>query len=440
MACETEHICETNKVVNENENNSKAEMEITRRDEQFDINEGIQAEDICINMDDANVTQCQEDCQKTNDGMFSHPIDIRHSETSKPIQCIQHKGTVPLCDSFINYPGQNDKTSNISTSTMSAEETVCNISTPKTERKSIVDIPHKPKTNKAQGLTPMAPRDGTNKEQCEINMEIVCEKHHNAKPEAEPMIPKQLKAEKRSAVDKKKSTKQSGQDKRQSTQNIDVEGNHKETTDDLNKHKPLNILLCKGYGLCLLLTVFILTSLISLTLSIYVVIVYHVSTSFIQPENITTNGNMQIATIQSVSAHIDWKAIEHVNPNNIVNISWIVNKPNFIQLDNSGQLINVTGNGTYAIFATFNLDIESAKSHINSKNRTISTLICIKNSRSKDENCQKQRLPPKTAVTVPLFTVIPLLKGDFIWISMKGVDQIYKSNAGNYLTIIRHPT
>jgi hypothetical protein len=149
---------------------------------------------------------------------------------------------------------------------------------------------------------------------------------------------------------------------------------------------------------------------------------------------------MQIATIQSVSAHIDWKAIEHVNPNNIVNISWIVNKPNFIQLDNSGQLINVTGNGTYAIFATFNLDIESAKSHINSKNRTISTLICIKNSRSKDENCQKQRLPPKTAVTVPLFTVIPLLKGDFIWISMKGVDQIYKSNAGNYLTIIRHPT
>jgi hypothetical protein len=65
---------------------SHAEMEITRRDEQFDINEGIQAEEICINMDDANVTQCQEDCQKTNDGMFSHPIDIRHSETSKPIQ------------------------------------------------------------------------------------------------------------------------------------------------------------------------------------------------------------------------------------------------------------------------------------------------------------------------------------------------------------------
>lgn len=440
MECETEHICETNKVVNENENNSNAEMEITRRDEQFDINEDIQAEEISIHMDDANVTQCQDDCQKRNDGMFSHPIDIRHLETSKPIQCIQHKGTLPLYDSFIHYPRQNDKTSNIANSTMSAEETVCNISTPKTERKSVVDIPHKPMTNKAQGLTPMAPRDGTNKEQCEINREIVCEKHHNGKPEAEPMIPKQLMDEKRSAVDKKKSTKQSGQDKRQSTQNIDVEGNHKETANDLHKRKPLNILLCKRYGLCLLLTVFILTSLISLTLSIYVVIVYHVSTSFIQPENITTNGNMQIATIQSVSAHIDWKAIEHANPNNIINISWIVDKPNFIQLDNSGQLIHVTGNGTYAILATFNLDIESAKSHINSKNRTISTLICITNSRFKDENCQKQRLPPKTAVTVPLFTVIPLLKGDFIWISMKGVDQIYKSNAGNYLTIIRHPT
>jgi hypothetical protein len=93
---------------------------------------------------------------------------------------------------------------------------------------------------------------------------------------------------------------------------------NKETANDLHKHKPLNILLCKRYGLCLLLTVFILTSLISLTLSIYVVIVYHVSTSFIQPENITTNGNMQIATIQSVSAHIDWKAIEHANPNHII--------------------------------------------------------------------------------------------------------------------------
>jgi DUF2075 family protein len=75
MACETEHICETNKVVNENENNSKAEMEITRRDEQFDINEGIQAEDICINMDDANVTQCQEDCQTL---FFVGPISGCH--------------------------------------------------------------------------------------------------------------------------------------------------------------------------------------------------------------------------------------------------------------------------------------------------------------------------------------------------------------------------
>lgn len=433
MERETGYICEPNEDVNKNENNFNAEMEITGRDEQFDIEKGIQAEETCMNMDGENSTQCQEDCRKTN---VSYPIDIRHSGTSKPIQCIQPRGTVPLDDS--DYPGQNDKTSNTVNTTMSAEETVCNKSTPKTEQKSVVDMPHKPKTHKARGVTPVSPRDGANQEQYEINMEIVGEEHHNGKLETEPMIAKQPMATKRSAVDKKKSAKQIDQDKRQSEQNIDVEGNNKEIASDSHRHKPFNILPCKMNWLCLLLIVFI--PLISLALSIYVVIVYHVSTSFIKPENITTGGNMQRETIQSVSVHIDWEAIAHANPNNIVNITWIVDKPNFIQLDNSGQLIRVTGNGTYVIFATFNLDTESANSLINSKYRTISTLICIKNSRSKDENCQKQRLPPKTAVTVPLFTVIPLLKGDFIWISMKGVDQIYKSNAGNYLTITRHPT
>lgn len=427
MADETEYICDINKVV-VNENNE--EMESTRRDEQFDIKEGILNEDMCTNMDDVNARQCQEDCQNTNDGMFSHPIDIRYSETSKPIQCIHHRGTVPLDDSVMNFPGQNDKTSNTANSTMSEEKTVCKISTPKTERK--------PRTPKVQGLTPMAPRDVTNKEHFEINKKRVCEIDNKNEIELQPMIANQQITTKCSAVDKKRSAKQIGQDKRQSTPNFDIEGNNKEKTNDSHRHKSFNILLFKIYWLCL--AVSMLISLISLTLSIYVVIVCHVSTSFIKPENITTSGIMQRETIQSVSLHIDWKAIVHANPNNIVKIPWIVDKPNFIQLDNSGQLIHVTGNGSYAIFATFNLDIESANSLIISKHRTISTLICINNSRSKNENCQKQRLPPKTAVTVPLFTVIQLLKGDFIWISMKGVDHIYKSNAGNYLIITRHPT
>jgi hypothetical protein len=72
--------------------------------------------------------------------------------------------------------------------------------------------------------------------------------------------------------------------------------------------------------------------------------------------------------------------------------------------------------------------------------KLVRSLICLKDSSHiENEKCAKQKLEPGTAVSVSVKSIAKLRKGDYLWVSVLGINQLYPNNAGNYLTITKYP-
>lgn len=114
-----------------------------------------------------------------------------------------------------------------------------------------------------------------------------------------------------------------------------------------------------------------------------------------------------------------------------VNMTWKNQNTSFCRA--YGDTVVVKQNGTFHIVATINLDTSSISDAISSKvseKDRFRSLLCINMSRySLDEvnTCQRTNLPPYTSVPVTLGPlVVPLTKGDRVWVSVLGINQVQR--------------
>jgi hypothetical protein len=125
-----------------------------------------------------------------------------------------------------------------------------------------------------------------------------------------------------------------------------------------------------------------------------------------------------------------------------VNISWYEPKPlhGFVFLDTTGSRIHVAENGTYEFYLTLSIDTGNTSENSTPMKKLVRSLICLKDSSHiKNEKCAKQKLEPGTAVSVSVKSIAKLRKGDYLWASVLGINQLYPNNAGNYITITKYP-
>ncbi|XP_063405345.1 uncharacterized protein LOC134688503 [Mytilus trossulus] len=138
---------------------------------------------------------------------------------------------------------------------------------------------------------------------------------------------------------------------------------------------------------------------------------------------------------KSLTLHVNWSNIKTVTKQN-VNLTWCpVEQNKFI--DVKRDIINIIHNGTYELYLSLNIDIPRLRGNAPNESLRYISLICLKTNRYENQ-CQRQRSPTNTACTVSIKTVFPLLEGDKIWVSVMGINHIYKSKANNRLVITKY--
>lgn len=139
---------------------------------------------------------------------------------------------------------------------------------------------------------------------------------------------------------------------------------------------------------------------------------------------------LPLPTIQTVSLHIRWKHINGVDASQILNLTWVQPHETFIALEENGAKLYIQSSGIYTVHLSFNLQTRSTRRDSIVRQR-FSSLICMRYNR------YREIMVENTAMTVSILDVKELSQGDFIWISMLGVNYLYRTDAGNYLTIIK---
>ncbi|XP_071137806.1 uncharacterized protein [Mytilus edulis] len=138
---------------------------------------------------------------------------------------------------------------------------------------------------------------------------------------------------------------------------------------------------------------------------------------------------------KSLTLHVNWSNIKTVTKQN-VNITWCpVEQNKFI--DVKKDIININHNGTYGLYLSLNIDIPRLRGNAPNVSLRYISLICLKTNRYENQ-CQRQRSLPNTACTVSIKGVFPLWEGDKVWVSVMGMNQIYKSKANNRLVITKY--
>lgn len=141
--------------------------------------------------------------------------------------------------------------------------------------------------------------------------------------------------------------------------------------------------------------------------------------------------------IKSSTLYVNWVDTNTVDSTQNVNITWLLEKQNrFIGVER--DIININFNGTYELYLSLNIDIPNVKRNATNKSIRYISLICLKTNRY-ENLCQRHRSLPNTASTVPIKGVFPLWEGDKIWVSVKGINQIYKMKDTNRLVITKYP-
>ncbi|XP_052088461.1 uncharacterized protein LOC127725488 [Mytilus californianus] len=140
---------------------------------------------------------------------------------------------------------------------------------------------------------------------------------------------------------------------------------------------------------------------------------------------------IQTNVIQSATFNMNRTAHQLIGKMANVNVTWQNQIASFLR--SYGDTVVVKQNGTFHIVATINLDTSSVSDKISSKvidRDRFRSLSCINMSRyTVDEvnTCQRTNLPPYTAVPVTLGpVVVPLMKGDRIWVSVLGINQVQR--------------
>ncbi|XP_063405346.1 uncharacterized protein LOC134688504 [Mytilus trossulus] len=150
---------------------------------------------------------------------------------------------------------------------------------------------------------------------------------------------------------------------------------------------------------------------------------------------ITSSG--KTSNIKTSTLYVNWDDTNTVDSNQYVNITLLAeNRNKFISVER--DIININLNGTYGLYLSLNIDIPNIQGMAFNESIRNTSLICLKTNRY-DFLCQRQRSLPNTACTVSIKGVFPLWEGDKIWVSVMGINQIYKSKANNRLVIIKHP-
>ena len=171
-------------------------------------------------------------------------------------------------------------------------------------------------------------------------------------------------------------------------------------------------------------------------------IVFGLTRLFPIQQQLSTSLPSKTSPIQTASLFIDWTQIDHKDSDQHVNISWYEPKPlhGFVFLDTTGSRVHVAENGTYEFYLTLSIDTGSTKENSTPMKKLVRSLICLKDSSHiKNEKCAKQTMVPGTAVSVSVKSIAKLRKGDYLWVSVLGINQLYPNNAGNYLTITKYP-
>ncbi|CAC5396843.1 unnamed protein product [Mytilus coruscus] len=141
--------------------------------------------------------------------------------------------------------------------------------------------------------------------------------------------------------------------------------------------------------------------------------------------------------IKSSTLYVNWVDTNTVDSTQNVNITWLLEKQNrFISVER--DIININFNGTYELYLSLNIDIPNVKRNATNKSIRYISLICLKTNRY-ENLCQRHRSLPNTASTVPIKGVFPLWEGDKIWVSVTGMNQIYKMKDTNRLVITKYP-
>ena len=171
-------------------------------------------------------------------------------------------------------------------------------------------------------------------------------------------------------------------------------------------------------------------------------IVFGLTRLFPIKQQLSTFLPSKTSPMQTVSLFVDWTQIDHKDSDQHVNISWYEPKPlhGFVFLDTTGSRVHVAENGTYEFYLTLSIDTGNTSENFTPMKKLVRSLICLKDSSHiKNERCTKQTMVPGTAVSVSVKSIAKLRKGDYLWASILGINQLYPNNAGNYLTITKYP-
>lgn len=189
-------------------------------------------------------------------------------------------------------------------------------------------------------------------------------------------------------------------------------------------------------------TIVIWIGIIILATTVATGIVFGLTRLFPIQQRLTTFLPSKTSPMQTASLFIDWTQTGHKDSDQNVNISWYEPKPlhGFLFVDTAGSRVHVAENGTYEFYLTLSIDTGSISRNFSSVNKLVRSLICLKDSSHiENEKCTKQKLIHGTAVSVSVKSIAKLRKGDYIWASVLGINQLYPNNAGNYLTITKYP-
>lgn len=158
-------------------------------------------------------------------------------------------------------------------------------------------------------------------------------------------------------------------------------------------------------------------------------------------QQLNTFQTSKTLSTETVSLFVDWTQINHKDSDQNVNISWYEPNPlhGFVYLDTTGSRVHVAENGTYEFYLTLSIDTGNTSANFTSMTKLVRSLICLKDSSHiENEKCTKQKLVPGTAVSVSVKSIAKLRKGDYLWATVLGINQLYPNNAGNYLTITKY--